>query len=113
MNNEVYNHRLYQRMTAEQKKYQEWLLTLPPEEILHHVYKYVVRENVPMTLLFRNLTTAQAKALLKSPTPLADVVKEWNKRDNGFMQELWDTLESRANRAIQMEQEKSRDEGGR
>lgn len=113
MNKNDYNDKLLDKMTAEQEKYRAWLLTLPPEEILHHVYEYTVREDMVLALEFREFTIAQAKALLKSPTPLADAVKEWHKRDSSRMEEIWDALEGRANHVIKMEKEKSRDEGAR
>ena len=38
MTNEERNTALYQKMSAEQETYRKWLLTQPPEEILHHTY---------------------------------------------------------------------------
>ena len=60
----------------------------------------------------KDLTEAQAKALLKSPSPLEDVYKAWEKQDTGYMGDLWATMENRADEVIQREQ-KSRSEGAR
>lgn len=85
MTNEERNTALYQKMSAEQETYRKWLLSQPPEEILHHTYEYTVREDVLMSLENRNLTDAQADALLKSPCPLEDVFREFEKRETDYM----------------------------
>ena len=56
---------------------------------------------------------AQAKALLKSKTPLADVYKEWNKTETHHMEDLRDVIEARADTVIQAEKEKARGHGAR
>lgn len=38
MSNEEMNTALYEKMSAEQGKFRDWLLTQPPEEILNHAY---------------------------------------------------------------------------
>lgn len=113
MNREERNIQLYEKMAAEQAKYRGWLLTLPAADILSHAYEYSVREDILISLENQDLTEAQAKALLRSPAPLADVYREWEKRDPGYMEDIWDTLESRANEVIRRDQEKSRSEGAR
>ena len=45
MTNEELNTALYQKMFAEQEKYRDRLLSMSPEEILHHSYEYTVRED--------------------------------------------------------------------
>ena len=50
---------------------------------------------------------AQAKALLKSKTPLADVYKEWNKTETHHMEDLRDVIETRADAVIRAEKEKA------
>ena len=77
MINEERNTALYEKMFAEQETYRAWLLTQPPEEILKHTYEYTVREDILMSLECNNLPDAQAQALLRSPSPLADVFAEW------------------------------------
>ena len=41
---EELNTQLYEKMQAEQSKYRDWLLSLPPAEILNHTYEYTMRE---------------------------------------------------------------------
>ncbi len=100
MTNEELNTALYKKMFAEQEKYKEWLLSLPPDEILNHAYKYTSREDILLSLEDKDLTSAQAKALLKSPCPLTDVFKDWEKKETGHMDDIWETVESRANTVI-------------
>ena len=75
MNNQELNTALYEKMFAEQDTYRKWLLTQPPEEILNHTYEYTIREDILLSLEYHDLADAQAAALLKSFTPLADVFK--------------------------------------
>ena len=70
MTNEELNTRLYEKMFAEQEQFRDWLLSQPPEEILNHAYEYTVREDILMSLEYHDLPDAQARALLKSPSPL-------------------------------------------
>lgn len=110
MTNEELNTQLYQKMFAEQEKYRDWLLTLAPEEILNHTYEYTVREDILMSLEFHDLPNAQANALLKSPSPLADVFKEWESKENGYMEDIWQTVDDRAKEAVKREAKKEQKE---
>ena len=73
MTNEELNTALYEKMFSEQETYRAWLLAQPPEEILNHTYEYTVREDILMSLEYNSLPNTQVRALLKSPSPLADV----------------------------------------
>lgn len=103
--------KLYQRMSAEQEQYRKWLLGQPPGEILNHAAEYTVREDIVMEMSALELPEAQAKALLKSKTPLADVYKEWNKTETHHMEDLRDVIEARADAVIRAEKERSQREG--
>ncbi len=94
--NEALNTALYDKMFAEQEKYREWLLTQPPEEILKHTYEYTVREDIVLSLEYHDLPTDQARALLRSQSPLADVFKDWENKETGYMDDIWQTVEDRA-----------------
>ena len=50
------------------------------------------------------LTEAQAKALLASPTPLADVYKDFEKLETSYMDVIRDTIETRANELYQAQE---------
>ena len=96
MTNEQLNTALYEKMFAEQKAYHTWLLSQPPEEILNHTYEYTIREDILMALEYHDLPDAQAMALLVSPSPLADVFKDWEDKETGYMDDIWQTVEDRA-----------------
>lgn len=100
------NAKLYEKMFAEQEQYRDWLLTQPPEEILNHCYEYTVREDILMSLEYHDLPDAQASALLKSPSPLADVFTDWEHKDTGYMDDIWQAVEDRAKTELTKQQKK-------
>ena len=77
MINEELNTALYKKVFAEQEQYREWLLSQPPNEILNHCYEYMVREEIVLALEEYDLSDKQCKVLLNSPSPLADVFKDF------------------------------------
>ena len=101
MTNEERNTALYQKMFAEQEKFRDWLKGQPPEEILNHAYEYTIREDILLSLEYHDLSDAQADALLKSPCPLADVFRDFEKRETDHMETIWDCLESRADTILE------------
>ena len=101
---------LYQRMSAEQEQYRNWLLGQPPGVILDHAAEYTVREDIVMEMEELELTDAQTKALLKSKTPLADVYKEWNKTETHHMDDVRDVIEARTDAVIRAEKVKGQRE---
>lgn len=105
MNNEKLNSVLYEKMAAEQDTYKKWLLSQSPEEILRHTYEYTVRNDILCSLENNVLADEQASALLKSPSPLDDVYKEFVDRETGYMDVVLDSIRERANIAIQKERE--------
>lgn len=97
---------LYQRMYDEQRKFRDWLLAQPQEEVLDHACEYTVREDILAEIGEAELSPDRAKALLRSPCPLEDVYKDWQKRDSSdHMEDLLDTIEARADHVIQTERE--------
>ena len=111
MTGEELQTRLYQRMTAEQEQYRNWLLGQPPADILNHAAEYTVREDIVMEMSALKLPEAQVRALLKSHNPLADIYKEWNKTETHHMEDLRDVIEARADAVIRAEKERSQREG--
>ena len=100
MTNEELNTALYEKMFAEQQRYREWLLSQPPDEILNHCYEFTVREDIVLALEYQDLSDKQCKALLQSHSPLADVFKDFEKRETDHMDNIRDTIECRANAII-------------
>ena len=100
MTNEKLNTALYEKMFEAQKNYRAWLLSQPPEEILNHACEYTHREDILLSLEYNDLSSPQARALLKSRDPLADIFKDWEKRETNHMENLWETIQARANAAV-------------
>ena len=98
---------LYQKMFAEQERYRQYLLTLPPEEILHNAYEYTTKEDIVLSLEYNDLTDKQCQALLKSRSPLEDVFRTWEKMESSHMEEVQSAIEDRANTVIQAEKAKA------
>ena len=86
---------------AEQEKFRDWLKGQPPVEILNHAYEYTVREDILLSLEYHDLSDAQADTLMKSPSPLADVFRDFEKRETDHMETIWDCLESRADTILE------------
>lgn len=111
MNSNEKNTALYEKMAAEQDTFRDWLKSQSPEEVLNHAYEYTVREDIVMEMEELELPEAQARALLKSRTPLADIYKEWNKVETHHMEDLRDVIEARADAVIQAEKKAGQREG--
>ena len=97
MTNEELNAAVYEKMDAEQTEFIGWLLKLSPEEMLEHSFTYTVRQDILITMEHNVLTDEQAEALLRSETPLADVYKEFQKQETGYMDVVRDCIVARAN----------------
>jgi len=96
MNANDLNAVLYEKMVAEQNKYRDWLKKQPLEEILHYAYEYAVREDIVIAMEELELTDVQAKALLESPSPLADVCRYFRKLETGYMDVIRESIENLA-----------------
>lgn len=101
MTNEERNTALYKKLFAEQEVFRDWLKNQSPEEILNHAYEYTIREDILLSLEYHDLSDAQADALMKSPSPLADVFRDFEKRETDHMETIWDCLESRADTILE------------
>lgn len=93
---EELNSELYNRMFEEQEHYRNWLLSLPPEEILFHAFSYSVREDILMTQEENNFSIEKCKVLLESPTPLADMKRAYDKTETNYMDDIRNVMENYA-----------------
>ena len=106
MTSETLNTLLHDKMTAEQDKFRDWLLSQPPQVILDHSFEYTAREDILMALQDTTLDKAQAEALWKSPSPLADIFKDFSKLDSSDqMETIQNCIESRADRNLEAARE--------
>ena len=96
---------LVEKMSAEQDKYRAWLVAQSPEEILNHTGEFSTREDILMAMEFAELTVAQVNALLESPTPLADVYKNWSNMEFNLMDNIVSAIEDRADTVIRQAEE--------
>ena len=101
MTNEERNTALYKKLFAEQEVFRDWLKSQSPEEILNHAYEYTIREDILLSLEYHDLSDAQTDALMKSLSPLADVFRDFEKRETDHMETIWDCLESRADTILE------------
>lgn len=100
MTHEELNMALYDKADGEMKQFTNWLLNQPPEEILKHAYVYSVKQDILLGLDSADLTEAQARALLQSPTPLEDLYKALDKWDVNMMADIQECIERRAEDVI-------------
>lgn len=106
MTNAELNTALYKKLAAEQETYKKWLLTQPPEEILKNSYEFTVREDILLSLEYHDLTDAQASALLNCDSPLGDIFKDFENRETGYMDTVFESMENRADVVLAQEDEK-------
>lgn len=100
------NSELYNRMFEEQEHYRNWLLSLPPEEILFHAFSYSVREDILMTQEENNFSIEKCKALLESPTPLADIKRAYDKTETNYMDDIRNVMENYADDTLRENKKK-------
>ncbi len=110
MNIKDYNNLLYEKMKAEQDKYRDWLLSQESAEILNHTYEYTMREDIVMCMEDLQLDPKKAKALLRSPSPLSDVYKEFRDRETEHMDTIRDSIETEADKSLQRQEKKQQRE---
>ena len=106
MSKEELNTALYEKLSAEQDNYRAYLESQTAAEALNHAYEFIVRQDILLALEDNNLPTAQAKALLQNSCTLDDIYKDWLDIETGYMQDIRDTIEERANIFIRQEQKK-------
>ena len=100
MTNEELNTTLYQKMFDEQEAYRSELLSMPPEEILEHAYAYTIREDILISMEYHDLSDSQAKELLKSKTPVADIFDKWLDHETDYMGDIWDMITDHADSLV-------------
>lgn len=108
MDAEKLNQALYDKMSAEQEEYRSWLLEQKPEEILNHAYEYSVRADILVEMEVLDLPAEQAAALLASPTPMADVYRQWGKVETHHMEDIRDVIEELAGSMLETQREATR-----
>ena len=106
MAKEELNSELYDRKLDEQHEWRQWLVSLDPRQVIDHAYEYANREDILMALEYTELPDEQCRALLKSSCPLADIYTEFERMETDHMDDIRQSIESRAKHIIEMEKEK-------
>ncbi len=106
MTSEELNTAIYEKMAAEQSAYRDRLLTLPPDEILQHAYEYAVRQDILFAMEDLELQPEQCRALLKFPSPVADILKDLKSWSWATWITIRDCIEGRAGKMMQLEKQK-------
>ena len=101
MINEELNFKVYDKLSDEQQKYKEWLLSQSPEEILNHAYEYTVREDIVLAMEYHDLSNEQAKALLSSSAPLDEIFHAFEQIEGDHMDVIRSCIETRADDIIE------------
>ena len=96
MEKQKLNDELYERLNAELDRYKEWLLTLPPQEILEHADEYAVRADIVMEMTVLDLDSEKAQALLSSAAPLDAIYSEYEQSATNYMDIVRDCIEAAA-----------------
>jgi len=89
--------KLYAKMSAEQEKYRNRLLQLPPDKMLDKAQEFAIREDLLMMAKEDELPMEQIGPLLRSRTPLANVFRQWQNHQVGYLEGLRDAFERCAN----------------
>ena len=108
MDTEQLNQTLYDKMAAEQAEFHSWLLEQKPEEIINHAYEYSMRADILVEMEALDLPAEQAEALLASPTPMADVYRQWGKVETHHMEDIRDVIEELADSRLEAQREATR-----
>lgn len=96
-NKKTANERLIEKMRGEYEAYLDYLRGLPPEQILEHTYEKVMKEDIVYSLEEEPLREKQARALLKTGSPLEECFRQWQKSEYSYMPDLRAAIEYRAN----------------
>jgi len=86
------NVEIYERASAEQSKFKEWLMTQLPEEILNHAYEYSTREDILMALEEYEFNREQAEAILGKESVLDAIYHEFGKVETEHMTDIRDCI---------------------
>jgi len=104
---EQLNKELYEKMFAEQERYRDFLLSMPPTEMLDHAYAYTIREDILLSLEYNDLSVNQCRALLKSQHPLRDIFTKWENSESPHMETIRNMTECTANEKLRAEFKRS------
>ena len=103
--NEELNTAVYKKLSAEEDTFRDWLKTLSPDEILHHAYEYVIREDILLNFEYNDLSDVQAKVMLGQKDLMVDLFRQYEKLETGYMETMWSCIENRADDLLRQQAE--------
>ena len=103
MANEDFCTMLYDKYSAEQEKYREWLLSQPPEEILNHTFEYTVRQDILCAIENGDISDKTAAALLRKDVSLSEVYERFRDTETDYMDVIRDTVTAEGNAVLREE----------
>lgn len=106
MNREELNEALYEKMAAEQNTFRDWLKGQSAGVVLDHAYEYTIREDILLAMEDLVLPERQAELMLASPSPLADVFKDFRDMETEHMDNVRFAVENRGDHLVKQEYEK-------
>ena len=109
MTNEELNERVREKLLDDQRRYREWLLTLPAEEMLAHAYEFCIREDFIEAAEAVELTDRQAQSILRSEKPLDDLFENWRSCSYNYIDDMCSAIETYADDCMEAKRTPSRD----
>ena len=100
MTNDELNTLLYHKLLKEQELFKEKLRNSSAREVMENSYELVILEDILLHLEENDLSSAQARTLLKSEHPLSDLFNAWENRESKHMEEIGETVEAHADKLI-------------
>ena len=97
MNQKELSIQLHQKMAAEQARYREMLLALPPDEILEHAGEYALREYILVATKHQQIHDDRAEALLSLDNPLEAVCDHHEKYGVSCLRDVLNSVIGKAN----------------
>lgn len=96
---------VYEKMTAEQDQFREWLLAQPPEKILMRAYEYAIREDLLMAMENVVLKRGQAASLLAVHPLMDNLFQAYEHLETGHMETVRNCLERYAGDLLRSQKE--------
>ena len=94
------NKRLYDKFIAEQKQYENWLMSQPLIEIIRHSYDLRIRDKILAIIKNGEVEKKYALAIFHTGVTLEDLLIQFKELENKRMQIIRDMLADRGNRII-------------
>lgn len=91
------NEELYVKLSGELVDYRNELLTMRPQDILDHAYRYAIREDIVDYLEFHDISAKQAEQLLKADHALDAIYEKYEAFGFDHNNRIKQSIECKAN----------------